>query len=202
MGVLKGEDRRKFHQRRGERIRVWQSYLAPEGATGPNGELREANGRIYVEQPLKDGVRALIWNGQKQVQTEQWGVITVGTTMISVMPDEIHLARSYRVLPLWPNRAQIGQCLLVAGVSQLPQRWASAINRVLCNGNEVGDYQLDVNDSDGTSRLLNLPASTCSVEFKYQPVYVWNDLENRSAPMGSDGVPLPQIGELVQETGP
>lgn len=102
-GLLVEDYRHEYAQPgQGERVRYFPARQADPGTSG-----RDRTGRLYTEQlycadgtTLISAVRVMVWETTQDIEDAEFGLLPAGTTMLSVIPDEIPAARLDRfVLP-------------------------------------------------------------------------------------------------------
>jgi hypothetical protein len=199
---LTAEDYRREYREHGHRLRWWRNYPAPPGAVGPNGEQREVNGRIYVEQNLPSTVRCLSYRTERQLNDENFGVIETGATAIAVLPDEVWLRPYDRVAfpdVFWPHCEcpQRG-----GGASDSFALWPvrsiaeirRAANGALINPNAYA-ISADKKHIEWQSGAIS-EGEFYLVEYFYEPRFEFQVQEQSVMQIGSDGKYLPQRGTL------
>jgi hypothetical protein len=196
---LAAEDYRKQYRIYGEPIRWWKALPVPVGTPG-----RERNGYLYEEQTLAPEIRVLIYQNRRDIQGTPFGSVTAGQSMISVMPDEVHLARGDRILAtqrLQRARARIRREAGNSDVLPIPHAvelvWAVGAGTTFVAGE---DFALS---SDGRAiewlgALQPEAGQEYGLEWTYRPMYVFLGQMNQEHALGTDGLLLPQIGLLHQ----
>lgn len=191
---MTGESRRGYHREHGERVQ-WLRALESTSADA------NAQGRIFVPQLFDDDVRVLIYQNEVTTQGEDFGLIRVGQTRLSWMPDEISptigdhfLALDRATLPGQSQRAVLSPKSDVTRA--LPHRYVATI--VAVYENEVAmpasryvltpDYQLRWT---GT-----VPTGAVVVLYQDIPAYELLGEDWKTGPLGSDGLRLPSTAPL------
>lgn len=204
---LTGADYRAQHQQHGQPFRWWKAWRAPQGVTGPGGELRERNQRLYIGQTMAAGVHCLFYQTQRNIMHPELGMVPAGHTAISVLPDECELAYLDRIAPTavqWRERAYLKRG--ATDTDALLHKTAAAIGAVLLNGEyaDPDNYTLAAGGA-GIRWLSGAPAAgtNYAVEYHYHPLFEFLGNEQGIMQIGKDGVPLPQRGlvRLVQPDG-
>lgn len=158
------------------------------------------------EQPLPDDVRVLIYQNRREIERVALPPVPVGQTMISVLPDEIHLTQGDRILATQRLQRARTRLRREAGSSDvLPIRyavdlaWVVGAGRTYIVGEDVAlsaDGRavewLDGGQAPGEGQEYGL-------EWTYRPMYVFLGELNQDTPGG--GGMVPQIGLLRQATG-
>ncbi len=203
MPAFNPEHYRVLHRKRGERYRWFRAM--PSGLS--TAELREfegaeRDGHIYVEQSIPDDARALVSQTTEEVQSEEYGLFPVGSTRISVMPDESYFGRLDKII--LTDRRFVSRVVLTRGATALdvlPRGYVQSITEVR-RGTTVYvqgvDYQMD---ASGVTWLDNAPTvgETYAVDYQYSPVYLWLRISTQPPRIGSDGNLMPLRGMLSEE---
>lgn len=204
---------RRQNQTRGVVLRWWRA-LPCECVDPRSGEadaectLCEADGRRYVEQfPISafDGQpsRALVYQTQVEQQDAEWGPIKVGSTAISVMPDEMPITRLDRVVVPSLREARCDTVTRGAGADDaLPFAPVAAVSRVEQNGVAFAATAWSLtlgNTLHWTGIARPAPGTRVTVFCEVNPVFVALDAGGHPRPSGSGG-PLPR--ELVLTLAP
>ena len=168
--------------------------------TGPSGELRERNQRLYIEQELESGVHCLFYQTQRNLLHPDLGMVPAGHTAISVVPDECELAYLDRVAPTsiaWRERVYLKRG--VTDTDALLHKTVASIDSVMVDGDyaDADAYALAENGG-GITWLANAPSAGTSyaVEYRYHPLFEFLGNEQGVMQIGKDGVLLPQRGLL------
>ena len=214
------DDYRKEFRQHGERIRHDRALVGmPLDARGPNGEVPDGNGTLYIENPLPEGVRVLISQTESDITDSEWGIFKAGSTSIACCLDELELARLDRVT-LLDRQVFARQSFKPSGAAsdELNRPFVSALVSVLAGtgalvtdafGNSSIEWEEQptegagtlVTDAFGNSSILwnGEPPEKCTIELRYHPRYIWLAIGDKYPPIGADGKPLPQRGILTLE---
>jgi|GEM_PF-3572169 len=211
-GGLVSRDYRSQYEQHGYPLRWWKGFQAPNGATGPNGEARNDQGRIYVEQthgndgtPMED-CRCMLYRTRRDIYVPDFGLFEKGSTSVSVLPEQVEFARLDRVA--FPEVTWIARDFITRGntnTDTLTQPPVKSIDKVLfypANGNAI------VIDPDAYEAMDNgikwlhneIPYNgVYSVEYHYLPIFEWLMVEDLGVVQrGSDRSKLPQRGLITQ----
>ena len=198
---LTAEDYRRQFRLEGEPIMWWKAFAANAGVLGPNGEVPDKGGRIYVQQTLDPVVRVMITRTTRELMDEEFGVLPKGSTAIACLPDEILLSPKDRVLLV--NRRYAGRTMIVASgdaTDPLPFQNIASITSVLGASGLVSASNYAVSAAGtGITWSGTPPTGNVSVELLYQPLYIYLDLYDQNPPVGHDALFLPQRGVLTKE---
>lgn len=184
------------YRQHGKAFRWWKAYHAEVGHVGPSGEVRERNGRVYVEQVLAPDVRCMVYQTNYDVVDETFGLIPKGSTGISVLPDECELARLDRVQLVDVLRLQ-RELVTRDGANVSLLHPPIEVLRVLADGAVVSPsaYALTAN---GLLWNEGAPAVGASIGVEYHYCPLWEYLPNEQGVVqrGQDGSALPQRGAI------
>jgi len=200
------------YQAHGYPLRWWKSYSAPDDATGPNGEQRNDQGRIYIEQtagndstPIAD-CRCMLYRTERAVYVPDFGLFEKGSTSISVLPEQVEFARLDRVA--FPEVTWIARDFVTRGntdTDTLTQPPVVVIDKVLyypASGNAVVIDPDSYVAVDGGINWLDdsIPLNgVYSVEYHYLPIFEWLMVEDMGVVQrGTDRSKLPQRGLITQ----
>jgi hypothetical protein len=189
------------------RVRVWAAYdcTSELSTVGPNGEVVESDGHLYIEQ--KPNSEILVWRSEtkREVYHVDFGLLPQGQTQISNIPDEIEF--SYRDRILFVDSVVLGRCLIAPNGEEsdtLPRRHITEIVSVIGDGEELSesDFTL-IKEASGTSKIewVNAPQMAL-ITFRYYPEFTWLNASDRLPPRGADGKRLLQRGiATLQQRG-
>ncbi len=197
---LTGGDYREQMRQHGQPFRWWKAWRASQGVTGPHGEVRERNQRLYIEQELESGVHCLFYQTQRNLLHPDLGMVPAGHSAVSVLPDECELAYLDRIAPVWVAWRERVYLKRGSGtVDALLHKTVASIDAVLVDGDYAnnGDYALAENGG-GIEWLNNAPTAGANyaVEYRYHPLFEFLGNEQGVMQIGKDGVLLPQRGLL------
>lgn len=196
---LTGGDYRGQMRQHGQPFRWWKAWRAPQGAVGPNGEVRERNQRLYIEQELESGVHCLFYQTQRDLLHPDLGMVPAGHSAVSVMPDECELAYLDRIAPVWVAWRERVYLKRGSGESDaLLHKTVASIDSVLVNGDYADSNDYELVEGGGVGWLNNVPAlgTSYAVEYRYHPLFEFLGNEQGVMQIGKDGVLLPQRGLL------
>lgn len=107
-GLVTSDFRREMRLN-GERVQWLKPYASDT----------TVQGLAWIPQPLPDDARVFIYQNQRTIQSEEFGEIAVGETMLSWMPDELSPKRNDRFVAL-DRPGQPAYELLFERVKQAP----------------------------------------------------------------------------------
>lgn len=210
---------RRQNQKYGVPIRWWKALPCEcrdpvSGASGVDESGAECelcignSGLRYIEQAIPNSVfdgqpcRALVFRTQFEMHDAEFGQIPQGSTGISVLFDELALARGDRVMPLDGQFRAIAREVLTRGAGDLTALSKSpvlAVSLLTANGviYALGrDFAIREN-ADGIEWLTG-PGSMrpdagerVSIEYAVRPIYTLLDGPNAARQESSDGGALP-----------
>jgi hypothetical protein len=169
--------------------------------------LCEANGRRYVEQQIKlsafDGNPSRVLVGQTKIAMvdAEFGSIKEGSTQISVMPDEIDLARLDRVSLIDPGLVETVRQIIERGeglfdaVERTPVVSISLVIRsstVYVNGRDFASHEHGITWLTGPDAIRPPEGVRYIVETQVRPVFTVLDVQSSARQSGSDGGLLPR----------
>jgi hypothetical protein len=141
-----------------------------------------------------------------------FGLLPAGSTMLSCLPEVVEVSPGGRLLRTSAEQARTGRATVVRGggsLDALPRRFVTAILKVSVNGVDVAPSRYEAasangpNDADvgGVRWLSDAPVagSKMFVLFRYLPFYRCLGEAMQSAPVGEDGLLLPQRVLLREE---
>lgn len=194
------EDYRRLYRVYGSAVRWWKALPVPAGTPG-----RERNGYLYQEVELAPEMRVMIYASQSEIKETAFGAIPRGSTMISCMPDEIHLAAGDRVLAL--GRLHRARARLKRGTGTqdlLPHPFGVQLVAAhsVDGARSIGTQIRLTADGAALEWLANAPEAgqEYGVEWTYRPLYRFAGQINREPGQDAAGVLLPQIGLLQLES--
>ena len=199
---ITADDYRAQYQQHGRRLRWWKAFLCGDEligeVIGPGGEMVERNGYVYIEQVLADDVRCMLYQTKRDFFDPEFGVVPKGSTGISVLPDEIELARLDRVA--LTDSAWIGRDYVKRGdgeIDELVRQPVVSISQVLFNGNFLNAANY-ISASNGVRWMGGQLAegSLYSIEYRYLPMFEFLGEEQGVVQRGADGSFLPQRGAV------
>lgn len=178
-----------FH---GETVRYFQSRL------GADGE------RTLIEVTLAATVRVMRYNTVRDWVDEEYGLISKGSTSLSVLPDEIDPMRGDRFILTAAKRVMRHQTAAVrtGSTDTLPYQPVASIERVTDAGGNVLVVDVDYSaDETGITWLTNAVAEeeSYAVIWKAHPSYLWLAEEDKPGPIGTDDLQLPRRGVVKLE---
>lgn len=199
---LTAEDYRREYRLHGRPIRWWKALHVGVGNTGPDDIRPEQNGYCYIEQEtLLDGETelaglkvAVFWNTQKGVPHQQWGYVSVNSTEISVLPDEIELARMDRLCPADVSVRRNVQITKVSGSHDLlPFKPVAEITSIVANGVTLSAASYEV-EAQGIHWLSAIPnaGTKLVVEYRDNPQFEVTGTDKGLMQKGADELYLPQ----------
>jgi hypothetical protein len=196
---INAEDYRGLYRRYGTAVRWWKALPVPAGTPG-----RERNGYLYQEVELDAAIRVMIYQSQAEIKETTFGAIPRGSTMISTMPDEIHLATGDRILALGRlHRARTRLRRGSGSTDGLPHPFA--VELVAVHGS-AGAFTVGTDvalTEDGSAIQWNGEAPAAGkeygLEWTYHPLYVFTGQVNKETAEDVNGVLLPQMGLLQVE---
>lgn len=195
---MTSDDFRTQMRLHGERVRWWKAYRPAEGIAwsgleGPGGEHPTSQGLLLIEQPLDSAVRVQMYSNREEVVDESFGLIRIGTTMIACVPDEIELSRGDRVLGL--DRTKLEREVIEQD-STLSRQFPASITRIVSVSTGVIDANTYTLDGRTIDWVGTPPSGVLLVDYRFYPVYEFQEAMNRQGPLGSDNKRLPQHGAL------
>lgn len=194
-GGLTAEDYRIQYQQHGKAFRWWKAYEAADGQTGPNGEPRNRDERILVEQEL-NGAKCLLYSTKFDMMDEQFGLLPAGSTSISVLPDECELQRKDRLQ--FPDVLRMQREITTrTGANAVLLYAPSQILKVLSGSAVVPPSAYEMT-AGGLLWKSGAPAIGASFTIEYRYVGTWEYLfdEQGTVQRGVDALPLPQRGVI------
>lgn len=200
---MTSDDFRVQVQAHGEIFRFWDALKAP-------GENR--NEKVFIEAALPIGTKGYFYQSRQIVESEEFGLVPVGSSMFSCLPDECEIVGDGYLLRNDPAQWRIGKASITRGsgaVDILPERFVRQIVKVIVNGTAVELSQVEAetadspNDDDlgGLRWLYGAPSAGAKmfVLFRYSPFFVCLGEMIQGSPTGSDGKRLPQNVLLKKE---
>lgn len=207
--MTKPFDSRKYrlqNQRYGVVARWWKATPCEciDPATGQSTgdcQLCEQDGRRYSEQTLPAGednqpARVLVYESRGEIQTTEFDALPVGTSMISLFPDLMPVARLDRFA--LPGRWEAQRQVIKRGSSDFDKLAfgpVAGIARIAQNDGIIASANYRVNSELASARIewtgATRPAegTNYSVEYHaYTPYYAAYRVKTYG--MGSDGRPL------------
>lgn len=177
---------RTEYQQHGETVRWWKGYLTATGA------------RNFVEQTLADTVRVMVYNSRREFEDAEFGLIAKGTTMISVLPDEIEACHGDRFCLTHAKRAKLrrGHFIRQGSIDPLPYSPVASIARVVNASGTVlvlgTDYAV-ASGGAGIEFLTNSVAVGASYAIDWRAYSTFEVLTGgeRDSPIGADNLQLP-----------
>lgn len=208
-GALNAEEFRALARNLGEPYRWFKAFRANNYDPSDNTYQRNAvpdarKGRIYVEQTLPTGARCLISRTRVEMEDEKFGLIPIGETVISVLPDESFLARFDEII--LPVRKQVSRAVMTRAhsgdVDSLPESNPVSITDARQNDTEYAngeDYELQGSSIRWLTMNRPEPDSKYSIEFEYNPVYTFlgEGAGERMARPDVNGVLMPMRGVIT-----
>lgn len=198
------EDFRREIEEYGE---ACQFYKAIPVYTPRSVSAAEENGKVYVLQTLASGVQIYVYEARKEEQGGEFGILPVGTTMITTMPDEIWPVRGDRfVLTERVDRARVLVTRDSDTTDTIPHSPLVSVIEVR-NGatlyTPTTHYTVSGQVITWVGATKPTSGTKYSVELSYRPTYEYLPLSERMPRVGADGLYLPLRGLLtrVQLTG-
>jgi len=195
---------RARHRKRGERYRWLKAFRCSCANPQTNEFSRNCplceKGRRYVEQTMGSEVRALVHGTTLAMDDEEFGVMPVGETQISVMPDESYLMRMDKVI--LPDRYLPERVVLKRGAGAtdaLPKSPVVAIVDVTKDATNYAagvDYQRTGNAIEWIGSAPSA-GSNYAVEFTYNPTYIFLGSSQQVPRPDKFGVLMPLRGVLT-----
>ena len=192
------------HRRRGERYRWLKAFRCSCANPATNEFLRNCplceKGRRYVEQTLNSAVRALVHSTTEAMDDEEFGLLPVGETQISVMPDESFLQRMDKVI--LPDRWLPERVVLNRGTGASDELPKSPVVSIVDVTQDATVYVAGVNyqrTGNTIQWLSGAPASgsNYAVEFTYSPTYVFLGSSQQVPRPDKNGLLMPLRGVLT-----
>lgn len=187
-----------------EPVRWWKAFPCNGAAlTGPQGEVTERNGVLYVEQPLGPAVR--VWIYRARIRDEAGAgaqfSLTRGRTAIAALRSQLNLVRGDRLL--LTARTELARCALAPSgnaTDPLAHRFVTAITQVL-GANGALDPSLYAVGPDGASVswTTTSPAAPVCLEYLYTPLYTFLEGQDRPGPLSPSGEEVLRRGFLELE---
>lgn len=198
---LTGKEFEDLSLENGYSFRYWESFdargLAPS-FSGPNGEVASRDGQLYIERDVS-GLKVMLWQTKQELDSPEFGLIRVGTTMVSYMPDQMALARNDRLLILSTAKTlTVKRTVTATGTATtvLPDFYPVEVLRVLADGEFLNPSQYSLNGNviswQGTP-----PNSQLLLRLNIYPLYKFLGNVDQRGPMGRDGRSLPASGALT-----
>lgn len=172
-------------------------------ASSPNAAGAERDGRVYVEQTVNPAWRVAPYSTLDTMQSEQFGLINVGSSGIVYMPDEIQPSREDRFVLLALTETDWVTLTRGAGATDpLPQPYPVRLESVM---QDATSYTAGMNCqlSGATVQWLSggpAAGTKYAALLTHHPLWFVTGEGNSMAQLGSDGVPLPRTVELEQVT--
>lgn len=206
---------RRQNQKYGALLRWWKAWPCEcvDVVTGERDAACpdcEKDGRVYIEQTIPNGIdglplRALVIETAIEVNDEEFGLIEVGQTGISVNPSELPLSRGDRVSILDAQFAIVGRQTIKRASSgdfdALGQGGVAAL--VIVSQNNVAytpgtQFTLNADRVQWLGATRPAAGTRYSVEFRTYPQFTCLHLPTQLRGSSSDGAGLPQDWVLVR----
>ncbi len=206
---------RRQQQLYGQPVRWWKA-LPCECVNPITGQrdaacvLCEKDGHRYEEQQVPDGydgqpARVLPYETTTAQKDEEFGLIQVGQTAVSVMPDEFDLARKDWLALL--EMQELARQIVARGggdVDTLPYRSVAKVSAITQGAGESlelytpgVDWELQGESVRWLSGHRPAEGTRYSVQLWFNPLWVCVNLDTKMQGMGSDDKPLPREWILV-----
>lgn len=162
----------------------------------------DQQGMVYIEQALDPLFKALFSQTRQALVDPQFGLIEVNSLRISVLPDELPLARLDRVILI--ERQLTARPVLVRGtgmaldaLTNTPVVAVQSIQQDTTTYAPGVDWQLNGNSIEWLpGGQAPAAGSRYRVEHTYQPTYSFLGLEDNTTRCAPGAAPLPMCGVL------
>lgn len=167
-----------------------------------NVSAAESTGRVYITQTLAAGVQVYVYETKKEEQGGEFGVLPIGTTMLTCMPADLWPVRGDRfILTQRIDRARVLITRDTDTTDTIPHSPLVSVVEIR-NGSTLYTPTTHYTVSGQTITWVGAtkPANGVrySVELTYRPTYEYYPLSEQMPRLGADGLYLPLRGMLTR----